>query len=118
MENQKKDHVETVDCTPTWAGILPIHLHLLMDGRTKPDAIKISKDELARMAKAADSYNELKKDYKEMESQAMETVQTLLKLVEQPAKALEPGAKKILMEIKQIVKEFNDAKNIQASAGQ
>jgi hypothetical protein len=47
--------MQTVDLTPTWRGILPALLALVENPITRQDGL----DELARMANAADKYNEL-----------------------------------------------------------
>jgi len=45
----------TIDLTPTWRGILPALLALVENPITRQDGL----DELARMADAADKYNDL-----------------------------------------------------------
>jgi len=45
---------ETIDCTPTWEGILPILVTGLLDGNDT--AKQIAKEELRRMAQLADAY--------------------------------------------------------------
>ena len=47
--------MQTVDLTPTWRGILPALPALVENPITRQDGL----DELARMANAADKYNEL-----------------------------------------------------------
>jgi hypothetical protein len=47
--------VIVIDCIPTWEGILPYLLAVLEDGTT--EGKKLAKEELKRMAKAADSFN-------------------------------------------------------------
>lgn len=58
----KKEILKTIDCTPTWEGILPIILNVLEDGseKVKDDM----KKELKRMAQIADKYVELQKQNK------------------------------------------------------
>jgi len=51
MSNKKL----TIDCTPTWEGILNWYLAVLEDGNREGKSI--AKKELLRMAQAADSYN-------------------------------------------------------------
>lgn len=46
--------METIDCTPTWEGILPALLLLLNDGDI--EGKKTAKAELSRMAKIADEF--------------------------------------------------------------
>jgi len=45
----------TIDLTPTWAGVLPLLLVAFTDGTD--ESKKMAKEELLRMAKAADAYN-------------------------------------------------------------
>lgn len=52
-EDKKK--VGTIDATPTWRAILPIILTALEIGT--PEGKRIAKEELERMADAADAYN-------------------------------------------------------------
>lgn len=53
MTKQKIKTMTTVDCTPTWEGLLPLMLDLV-----KQDS-KMIVEEFKKMAKAADKYNEL-----------------------------------------------------------
>lgn len=48
---------KTIDCTPTWTGVLKYYLAVLEDGTT--EGKKLATQELYNMAKAADQYNEL-----------------------------------------------------------
>lgn len=51
------DNVRVIDCTPTWAALLPVYIEVLEDGS---EAGRVAaRAELARMAEAADRYNEL-----------------------------------------------------------
>ena len=51
------DNVRVIDCTPTWAALLPVYIAVLEDGS---EAGRVAaRVELARMAEAADRYNEL-----------------------------------------------------------
>lgn len=52
-------HVGTIDLTPTWEAILPILLAALEDGTDAGK--KIAREELTRMAKAADAFNSVTK---------------------------------------------------------
>lgn len=52
--------VVTIDCTPTWSGILKYYLVILEDGNA--EGKKIAKKELARMAELADKYVALIKE--------------------------------------------------------
>lgn len=47
--------MKTIDITPTWAGILPTLLVLLQDGSNEGQ--KTAREELQKMARAADLYN-------------------------------------------------------------
>lgn len=49
--------IEVLDLTPTWQGILPALIITLTDGNA--DGRRIAKEELLKMARAADAYNEL-----------------------------------------------------------
>ena len=49
--------VETIDCTPTWAGILPALLALIENGSA--EGRRTAREELARMAALADERNAL-----------------------------------------------------------
>lgn len=57
MQNEETTVVGTIDCTPTWQGILPYYLLVLQDGT--PEGQKIAKAELNHMAKVADMAKEL-----------------------------------------------------------
>ena len=50
----------TIDITPTWAGILPLLLAVIVDGT--PEGKKHAIAELQRMADAADKFNQLAKE--------------------------------------------------------
>ena len=50
----KMQILRTIDLTPTWEGILPIYLRVLMQGTTEGKTIAC--DELLRMARLADKY--------------------------------------------------------------
>jgi hypothetical protein len=47
--------VRYIDITPTWSAVLPVLLFGLDAGT--PEGRKIAREELARMARAADAYN-------------------------------------------------------------
>lgn len=51
-----------IDVTPTWAGLLPYFFAVLECGTN--DGRKLAREELYRMAKAADLYNEYAKSKK------------------------------------------------------
>lgn len=53
--------VGVIDCTPTWEAVLPSLLAVITDGNAEGQ--KIAKQELRRMAQAADRFNELGKEY-------------------------------------------------------
>jgi hypothetical protein len=53
-----------IDITPTWTEALPMLFALMERGTTK-EAREIAKEEIARMAKAADAYAETKKQLPE-----------------------------------------------------
>jgi hypothetical protein len=122
MENEKepgkKILVETIDCTPTWAGILPIYFQILTDPKSKQDGVDAGKRELQRMAKAADSFNELRKELERTEDEAIEAMGVLLAIIDNPKLSVSEHNAKILSEVRQLVKEHNDAKKAKdAKAG-
>ena len=47
-----KNTTQTIDCTPTWSGILPVIVALIQNPNTRKDGII----ELQRMAELADAY--------------------------------------------------------------
>ena len=51
----KKVTVGTIDVTPAWTGVLPMLIAALENGSEV--GRKIAREELARMARAADLYN-------------------------------------------------------------
>jgi hypothetical protein len=55
MQNSK----QTFDCTPTWQALLPAIISLIESGG--PNASQVAKEELQKMAVAADKYNSLVK---------------------------------------------------------
>ena len=57
--------METIDLTPTWSGILPGLLAVIENGTG--EGRQMARVELARMAQAADKYNELAKATKPQE---------------------------------------------------
>ena len=48
--------METINITPTWAGILPALIAVIRDGT--PEGQRMAAEELQRMAQAADKWNE------------------------------------------------------------
>jgi hypothetical protein len=48
-------NTETIDMTPTWAGLLPVLIHLSVNGTTI-ESRAMATSELARMANLADLY--------------------------------------------------------------
>lgn len=58
--NDNRVPVGTIDCTPSWSGILNTILLVLRDGNE--DAHKVAIKELCNMAKVADMYVELSKN--------------------------------------------------------
>jgi TorA maturation chaperone TorD len=56
--------VEAEDITPTWAAMLPYYTTVLQDGNA--EGKKIATKELQNMAKGADLYNELRKEFKKV----------------------------------------------------
>jgi len=48
-------NTETIDITPTWAGLLPVLIHLSVNGTTT-ESRAMATSELARMANLADLY--------------------------------------------------------------
>lgn len=120
MKNKDKNlevQVETIDCTPSWVSILPVYLHVLQES-ANVQAVDSAQKEMMRMAKAADSFNDLIKDYKNLEQQSVDAIATLLKLVDCPTKAITPSNKKILDEIRQIVKDHYDNAKTKADSDQ
>ena len=60
MSNEKiAKLVKTIDCTPTWAALVPVLIVGLLDG--SPTAQQIAREELQRMASIADRYVEMQK---------------------------------------------------------
>ncbi len=64
--------VEAVDCTPAWAGVLPLMLELYTQlasvgkqNAEQKNALAGLREEFEKMAKAADRYNESAKEKKE-----------------------------------------------------
>lgn len=55
------DNVRTIDITPTWTEILPLLIALVKSPKTQ----KIAEADLAKMAQAADNWNEHVKSLKE-----------------------------------------------------
>ena len=51
------DNVKVIDCTPTWAALQPVYIAVLENGNEAGRVV--ARAELARMAQAADRYNEL-----------------------------------------------------------
>lgn len=52
-------NTKTIDITPTWADILPTYLAVIKDGNAQGH--KVAREELQRMAQAADKLNALVK---------------------------------------------------------
>lgn len=52
---------KTIDCTPTWVGIVRVYITALKHGNAEGQ--KAAEQELIRMAGIADKYNELVKEY-------------------------------------------------------
>ena len=52
--------ITAIDCTPTWEAVLPMLLLVLKDGTTEGQ--KIAKEELRRMARAADQAVSMQKE--------------------------------------------------------
>lgn len=48
--------MKTIDVTPTWQGLLPAFLHVLEHGNEK--GVQVVKEQLLKMAKAADGFND------------------------------------------------------------
>jgi len=59
----KNEIIETIDVTPTWADVLPVLLTAHANGG--PEGQKAAYEELRRMARLADKYNESLKSQKE-----------------------------------------------------
>jgi hypothetical protein len=62
-----KNKIKTIDCTPTWEGMLPSILALIEEGNGTKESYKIAKEELLRMAKIADQYAALVKSSTEQQ---------------------------------------------------
>lgn len=60
MSDKNKVPAGVIDCTPTWQGSLPYLFVVLEDGT--PEGKRLAKEELKKMATAADAYNELLKE--------------------------------------------------------
>jgi len=63
--------METIDCTPTWEGILPLLLTAMRDGTM--EGMRLAGEELRRMARLADDYNEVVREcagYRRMHEKA------------------------------------------------
>ena len=65
----------TIDCTPTWEGMLRYYFAVLEDGNN--EGKKVAREEFKRMAQAADSFNEV---FKPNEQKEVLTEQTLAKI--------------------------------------
>jgi hypothetical protein len=86
-------HIETIDVTPTWSGILPAMLCAYEQhaNKNKVDSRRVVENcrvEFSRMARSADKYNkliveynELLKEYEEAEIAAVEIIEKLLVFV-------------------------------------
>jgi hypothetical protein len=55
--NYNGQEVETIDCTPTWEGVLPALLAVIQDGNAEGKRTAIA--ELRNMAKAADQFRKV-----------------------------------------------------------
>ena len=56
MTVTEKTKIRTIDCTPTWRGVLPLLLVAYQDGT--PTRRAMAMEELCRMADLADAQNE------------------------------------------------------------
>jgi len=54
--------MQTIDMTPTWAGLLPTMLAILEDKSAPEAAKKPLREELMRLARAVDKQNERNKE--------------------------------------------------------
>ena len=54
----ERDQMQTVDCTPTWKGILPLYLAIIANSGTVTPEVRA---ELGRMAEAADKWGDLQR---------------------------------------------------------
>lgn len=59
-ENPATVAVKTIDCTPTWAAVLPLLRAAIENGT--PEGRRIAWGELSRMAEAADNWNASNRD--------------------------------------------------------
>lgn len=57
---------EYIDCTPTWAGILPVILTALRDAT--PEGQRMAGEELRRMARLADQVGDMARELEEAEA--------------------------------------------------
>lgn len=60
---EMKTKIGTIDLTPTWRALLPVFLLALEEGTE--EGKQIAREELGRMADAADGYNKLTKEKSE-----------------------------------------------------
>jgi hypothetical protein len=58
--NENLEQYVAEDVTPTWEGLLPMMLE--MASNENPEGRKVAREELVRMAKAADAYNVMVKE--------------------------------------------------------
>lgn len=92
--------VEVEDCTPTWEGILPLLLEMF---ERSPDA----REELNRMARAADSYKKLLKTVIQDEKDTVDSFEVLIKAIKEP-ELVTPAVLNKINEIENLIKSYKD----------
>ena len=50
--------MKTIDITPTWSALIPTMVEVLKNPKASSEAKKMISDELVRLAKIVDAYNE------------------------------------------------------------
>ena len=50
--------MKTIDITPTWSALIPTMVEVLKNPKASSEAKKMITDELVRLAKIVDAYNE------------------------------------------------------------
>jgi hypothetical protein len=116
----KLEEIQTEDCTPTWAVLLPLYLEYLMN-----DSAIINthaRKELNKMADIADRYNTLSKEheeclasYKRSTYNALESMSMLIDCIEHPEK-VNDNIRLRIDGVKLLIAEYRDAKAAEDSA--
>ena len=58
-KEEKKELIESIDCTPTWISLLPIFNDFIDNGNSEQK--QLLKDELKKLCNIADQYNKITK---------------------------------------------------------